>query len=105
MDHKKQYRIRKSHPSKRGESQKPFHPSRGSYGKQGIITIASRQGMIHLKLNLVLRSRSIWFLLILSALILLLLASSLNERIRGLVVDILLGILQILIFNESTPKS
>jgi hypothetical protein len=100
MDREKRYKIRKSHLSTCRKTSPPIPAPSGEKG----IQITSNKGVVHLKVDLALRRRVIWILLFLSGLTLLLLMSSLDDKVRSTTVDILLRMLQVLIFNECLPR-
>jgi hypothetical protein len=104
MDREQRYRIRKNHLSKRRKSIPPT-ASVPAAASNGNIQVSSRKGVIHLMMNLKLSHRILWILFFIFLLALLLLTTSLDDRLRSMAIDFLFGILQILLFKEHPSKS
>jgi hypothetical protein len=64
------------------------------------LQVSTHRGALHIKLNLTVRRKVAWFILLAAGAALLLLASSLNEEIRSILIEALLALLQALIFGE-----
>ena len=64
------------------------------------LQITTARGTLHIRLNLTVRRKDAWLLLLTACALLLLLASSINEDLRSLLVDALIGLVQVLIFGE-----
>lgn len=91
--------IQKSRPPRRRITHRRKSPALPQQEEKGL-KIYTQKGVIHLKLNLDLRRRDVWIILLITGLIFLLLASSIDENIRKVWMDALLGMLQLLIFSE-----
>jgi hypothetical protein len=66
--------------------------------------LQERNGVIHLVLTLTLKRRMLWTLLVLLVLLLMALGSSANEDIRKIILDFLLGAVQLALSTERHPK-
>jgi hypothetical protein len=73
--------------------------------KENGLVLEEKDGMIHLVLNLTIARRVLWTLLILLALALIAMGSSLNQDARKAIMDFLIGALQFLLFTRWRPKS
>lgn len=65
--------------------------------------LQEKNGAIHLVLTLTLKRRMLWTLLILLALVITALGSSINEDARKIILDFLLGAIQLALSIERRP--
>lgn len=86
--------------SRRAGLPKPrVHPPPAPAETRGL-QITSGKGVLQVRINLTLRRKDAWVLILGGCMVLLLLASSINEDIRSVLVEALVGLLQVLIFGE-----
>lgn len=91
---------RAGHTSRRvGLPKSRVHPPPPPAEPKGL-QITSGKGALKIRINLTLRRKDAWLLILGACLVLLLLASSINEDIRSILVEALVGLLQVLIFGE-----
>jgi len=68
------------------------------------IKIEVRHNMIDIMINISMKRQNVWIALILCICIIILLASSINNEIRNILMEALLWALQVLIFGKATTK-
>ena len=74
------------------------------YQKENGLILEEKNGMIYLVLKLTVKRRMLWTFLILLTLVLFALGSSLNEDARKIILDFLIGAMQLVLFTERRPK-
>lgn len=72
--------------------------------KENGLVLEEKYGTIYLVLKLTIKRRMLWILLILLALVLLALGSSLNGDIRKIILDFLVSAMQLVLLTERRPK-
>lgn len=73
--------------------------------KENGLILEERNGVIHLLLRLTVKRRMLWTFVILLALTLIIFGSSLSDDARKIILDFLIGVLQVAVFRESHSKS
>ena len=72
--------------------------------KENGLVLEEKNGTIYIVLKLTVRRQLLWTLLILLTSALITLGSSLNEDVRKIILDFLIGVLQLTIFTAWRPK-
>jgi len=68
--------------------------------KENGLVLEDKNGTIHLVLRITIKRRMLWTFVILLVFTLVFLSSSLNDDARKIIVDFLIGILQMVVFSE-----
>jgi len=66
------------------------------------IKVEMRHNMVDININISIKRRTAWIILLVSACLLILIASSVNEDVRSFLIDALLWVLQVLLFGKTT---
>lgn len=73
--------------------------------KENGLILEEKNGMIYLMLKLTIKRRMLWTFMILLVLLLTMLGSSLDEETRRIILDFLIGVLELVVFTNRQPKS
>lgn len=73
--------------------------------KENGLILEEKNGMIYLMLKLTIKRRMLWTFMILLVLLLTVLGSSLDEETRRIILDFLIGVLELVVFTNRQPKS
>lgn len=69
------------------------------------LILEEKNGTIYLILRLTFKRRNLWTLIILLSLVLAAIGSSLDEDARKVIIDLLIGAMQLIVFIQRHPKS